>query len=232
MNRQYAEALDELEALRREQQASSITLGELYPQWIAGKAGLKPSALTALAAEYGKPADLVAHVTSYSHLDLNHEMPPAAVKSARQTLDIAAEHGWDIGAISAAGDRDASEYSPTRFLARNLRSWDGMAQAAAAEREGRATHVRWGQWGASSHNHRDGVAEAGVSAYAAWIMPDESVVLDLRGVDGLSEHFLDASDLWEVSGTLLDGTGADGEPLLADVTGTRIHPTTITRILH
>lgn len=185
--------------------------------------------LRALADEYRQPAEYIAHLTSTDR-DVDEPMLPEQAKMARRMLDIAAGHDWDLSAITQSS-QSAGEYSLLRCTARQMASWKGIEQATAAERDGRATYVRWGRWGTTSYNHRDGVREDGVSVYPAWIMPDNSVVMDLRGIDALSEMLLDADDLWEVSGTLLATTGTDGEPLLSHVTGTPIHPAAITRIL-
>lgn len=94
---------------------------------------------------------------------------------------------------------------------------------AAAER-GRRTYVRFGLPPASgqSTDSMNNCTEAGVSVYAAWI-DGATVYIDRRDSAGAGAMmFLSGRDLYEVIGTRLVVTGADGEPLLANVTAHRI----------
>lgn len=102
---------------------------------------------------------------------------------------------------------------------------------AEAERSGRRCYLRFGHLPESgaSFNHRDGRHEAGVSVYAAWYLPGNRYVIDLRGLDVISSAFIIDGDepVYEVTGTELETTGADGEPLLAAAQGSRVRPARI-----
>ncbi len=91
------------------------------------------------------------------------------------------------------------------------------ALRALAETRGKACYVRFGKLpkGGVSVNHRDNIAEPGVSVYKAYKLTDRYVV-DLAGVDSGSALFIiGTAQMYEVTGTMV-GTGSDGEPCLAD----------------
>ncbi|MGI5122805.1 hypothetical protein ACQEU5_25140 [Marinactinospora thermotolerans] len=106
---------------------------------------------------------------------------------------------------------------------------------AEAEQEGRPCHIRFGSLPQSgrSWNHRDNQAEAGVSVYAAWQLDGGRYVVDLRDVDAISAAFIIDEDapVYEVTGTLLDETGADGEPLIANAAARQVRPTSIETVV-
>lgn len=86
-----------------------------------------------------------------------------------------------------------------------------------AETQGAACYVRFGKLppGGVSINHRDGVAEPGVSVYKAYKLADRYVV-DLAGVDSGSALFIiGKAQMYEVTGAVV-GVGGDGEPCLSD----------------
>lgn len=90
-------------------------------------------------------------------------------------------------------------------------------RAAECEHTGTPVRVRFGyaRPGTTSTNHRDGTAEAGLSVYAGWRLPDGQVVLDLRGLDTTSYLFGAFTSRPAYLATGQDaGRGADGEPLL------------------
>lgn len=65
-----------------------------------------------------------------------------------------------------------------------------------------------------------------MSVYPAWFLPGDEYVIDLRGVDVISAAFIIDGDepVYEVTGTALEATGADGEPLLDAARGLRVRP--------
>jgi hypothetical protein len=74
-----------------------------------------------------------------------------------------------------------------------------------------------------SYNHRDGYYEQGVSAYRAHRVGARTYYLDLADTDAASALFIanNGAAFYEVSGDEI-GEGADGEPLLRNVTATRV----------
>lgn len=81
---------------------------------------------------------------------------------------------------------------------------------------GTQIYIRFGDIPESgcSYNHKDDHPEAGVSVYAAWLLPGNTVAIDLRGQDSLSAMFIISNrPACQVTGIVV-ATGSDGEPIL------------------
>lgn len=146
--------------------------------------------------------------------DRAYNLPEVAEQIAR------VKAAWVAGGGPERARRDAEQ---RRAEAARLR--------VEAEQSGRCCYLRFGHLPKSgvSFNHREGRHEAGVSVYSAWCLPGEEYVIDLRGVDVISSVFIIDTDepVYEVAGTVLETTGADGEPLLAAAQGRRVRPARI-----
>lgn len=91
----------------------------------------------------------------------------------------------------------------------------------------RPVYLRYGLWGERSVNHRDRVCEDGVSVYPGYLTAARAVLVDLAGIEPLTAMAY-ADDPWAalhvVDGQLCPARGADGEPLLRNVTGSLLIP--------
>ena len=90
-------------------------------------------------------------------------------------------------------------------------------QAAAMDATHEVIYVRFGDCPESgySRNDIDGTDEPGISVFRAWLV-DGKAVIDRRTASFGALLFLRDRPLYQVSGTLLETTGSDGEPLLTD----------------
>lgn len=177
-------------------------------------------------------------------LEWSWDDEPVSVRQARRWADGDDGKVWARAArmpeVAAAIDQaktawqgDGGPERQRRFAAESLRQ--AAELRAEAEASGRRCFLRIGAPPASgrSLDHRDGRAEDGVSVYAGWCLPGDRYVIDLRGVDVISSLFIISDDapVYEVTGTVLDTVGSDGEPLLTQARARRVHPTGLTTVL-
>lgn len=98
------------------------------------------------------------------------------------------------------------------------------ALRSQAEAEGTPCYVRFGKLPKSGYsvNHRDGVAEPGVSVYRAYKLGTRYVI-DLAGTDSGSGMFIiGKAQMHQVTGDLA-GTGSDGEPCLTNCKARKVN---------
>jgi hypothetical protein len=104
----------------------------------------------------------------------------------------------------------------------------------ARAQAGRPVYIRFGAAPECGYswNDRDNYHEEGISVYAAWLLDDDTIILDMRDADLCSYVFGEFQDrpAYLATGTVV-GTGADGEPLLADIDTDPINPTAIEYII-
>lgn len=107
------------------------------------------------------------------------------------------------------------------------------AELARAQ-TGTSVYVRFGDAPECGYswNDRDNYPEGGISVYAAWLLDDNTIVLDMRETDLCSYVFGGFEDrpAYLATGTVV-GTGADGEPLLDDIDTDPVTPAAIEYII-